>query len=274
MAASTLPASPAPQHNASWTNNAKILWHLAFARVHGSTHAERLESFYSGQAEGYDSFRAHLLHGRQQMISAVDFPEGGVWVDFGAGTGENIELLGDAISALGSVHLVDLAPSLLNVADERIHRGGWSHVSTHEADATDFSLGANSADVVTFSYSLTMIPNWFLAIQRAIDMLKPGGTIGVVDYYVARKYPAEHHRRQSWLRRVFWQQWFACDNVFLNPDHVPFLHSHFDVTRFEERAGKVPFLPFVRAPYYVFIGRKLGDNGTLRDLSLDACDGG
>ena len=46
-------------------------------------------------------------------------------------------------------------------------------------------------DVVTFSYSLTMIPDWFAAIENALRMLRPGGQIGVVDFYVSRKYPAQ-----------------------------------------------------------------------------------
>jgi S-adenosylmethionine-diacylgycerolhomoserine-N-methlytransferase len=49
--------------------------------------------------------------------------------------------------------------------------------------------------------------------------------------------------------------WFGQDNVFLNPDHVPYLHQHFEVERFEERRGSVPWLPLA-VPYYIFIGRR------------------
>ena len=51
------------------------------------------------------------------------------------------------------------------------------------ADATRFRPPEGAADVVTFSYSLTMIPDWFAALENAAAMLKPGGTIGVVDFY-------------------------------------------------------------------------------------------
>jgi S-adenosylmethionine-diacylgycerolhomoserine-N-methlytransferase len=37
---------------------------------------------------------------------------------------------------------------------------------------------------------------------------------------------------------------------------VPYLHRHFDVERFEEHKAKVPYIPFVRTPYYCFLGRK------------------
>jgi len=34
--------------------------------------------------------------------------------------------------------------------------------------------------------------------------LKPGGTIGIVDFYVAHKYPEEEHARHGWFTRTFW----------------------------------------------------------------------
>ena len=64
----------------------------------GKTHAERLDNFYSGQAKGYDDFRKRLLKGREELWAALanpevggGVPEGGVWVDFGGGTGANLE---------------------------------------------------------------------------------------------------------------------------------------------------------------------------------------
>jgi len=35
----------------------KVLYHLALKPVRGKSHAERMESFYGGQAEAYDDFR-------------------------------------------------------------------------------------------------------------------------------------------------------------------------------------------------------------------------
>ena len=81
-----------------------VLWHLLAKRVSGQSHTERLESFYGGQARDYDSSRSRLLHGRQVMIDAIDVPEGGVWVDIGAGTGENAERLAHRRTKLKSLY--------------------------------------------------------------------------------------------------------------------------------------------------------------------------
>ncbi|MCA9028259.1 MAG: class I SAM-dependent methyltransferase [Planctomycetaceae bacterium] len=236
--------------------NLKTLWHLMFSRIRGETHAQRLESFYAGQANEYDMFRRRLLHGRDELFASVDVPEQGIWIDFGAGTGENAERLQDQLAKLKQLYLVDLCPSLLDIAQKRIRENFWSNVTAVHADATTFSLPLLRADVVSFSYSLTMIPDWFLAIENALRLLKPGGVIAVVDFYVSRKHPAQGRRRHHWLTRSGWPLWFGNDNVFPNPDHLPFLESHFETVSIAEGTGSVPYLPGVRMPYYRFVGRK------------------
>jgi S-adenosylmethionine-diacylgycerolhomoserine-N-methlytransferase len=248
--------APPSRRSGGLFNDLKILWHLVAARATGRTHEERLESFYKGQAGGYDAFRQRLLHGRDELFQSLPATPDGVWVDLGAGTGENAERWGDRLKEFRSAYLVDLSSSLLKVADERVAARGWKNVSTVHADATQFVPPEGTADVVTMSYSLTMIPDWFLAVDQALRMLKPGGTLGVVDFFVARKYPREGLATHRWSTRTFWPTWFASDNVFLHPDHIPYLQSRFETVSLDQHRGKVPYLPLVRAPYYRFVGRK------------------
>ncbi len=239
----------------SLVNDLKVLYHLTMSPIRGKTHAERLESFYSGQAEHYDDFRRRLLKGRREMYRSVPVKPGAVWVDMGGGTGSNLEYIQDRVPALGSVHVVDLSASLLAVARKRFAERGWNHVHAVEADVTVYTP-PEPADVVTFSYSLTMIPNWFAAIDQALRILKPGGHIGVVDFYVSRKHPMEGARRHGPLTRAFWPNWFAMDNVFPSPDHLPYLHERFDPVRFSEHWSTVPYTLGLRTPFYRFIGKK------------------
>jgi S-adenosylmethionine-diacylgycerolhomoserine-N-methlytransferase len=234
----------------------KTLYYITLKPIRGSDHAARLESFYAGQAEEYDNFRRRLLQGRQELYSALTIPEGGIWVDLGGGTGANLEFFGDRIARLQKIYLVDLSHSLLQVANQRIRERGWTNVETVEADATVYQPAAGPVDVVTFSYSLTMIPEWYAALDQARAMLKPGGTIGVVDFYFSRKYPPDGLRRHRWFTRTVLPLWFANDNVFLSTDHIHYLHRHFVPVHFEERTSGIPYVPFVRAPYYTFVGHK------------------
>jgi len=60
------------------------------------------------------------------------------------------------------VYLVDLSPSLCEVARERFDRLGWKNVTVLCQDARSFSLPdfaqSTDVDLITMSYSLSMIP--------------------------------------------------------------------------------------------------------------------
>ena len=87
-----------------------------------------MESFYGGQAEAYDDFRKRLLKGREDLLEMIEPPQDAVWVDMGGGTGSNIALLEDRIQTLKQVYVVDLAKSLLEVAQKRFDEKGWTNI--------------------------------------------------------------------------------------------------------------------------------------------------
>ena len=232
-----------------------ILWHMLFPPSGGATHQERLDAFYRGQAAGYDDFRRRLLHGREELMAALEFPQGGSWLDMGAGTGSNAELLGERLKGLRQATLVDLCPSLQEVSRRRIAERGWTNVRAAAGDASTWR-SPEPADVVTFSYSLTMIPDWFRALECAWENLRPGGLIGVVDFYVSRKWPEAGLRRHSRFQRFWWPQSYAWDDVFLSKDHLPYLRSRFQQIHLGEHLGHVPYMIGLKSPYYLFIGRK------------------
>lgn len=232
----------------------RAIYHLAFAPIRGASHAERLDSFYRGQADQYDRTRARLLHGRAEMIRALPIPADGVWVDFGGGTGANLEHLGPRLAELRQVYIVDLSEALLAVAQRRIRDRGWRNVTALRADATSFIPPEGGIDLATFSYSLTMIPNWFAALDHARALLRPGGALGVADFYVSKKHVPTGWRRHGWWTRTFWPTWFGLDNVNLSSDHIPYLHHHFQAEHFVEGRGRLPWLPLVTVPYYWFVG--------------------
>lgn len=238
------------------TSDLRTLYNLTFKRVRGGSHQERLEAFYRHQAGDYDAFRQRLLHGREEMMTSLELPAGGRLLDFGGGTGSNIAYLGDRLKTLHRVTVVDLCPSLLETARQRIAAAGWDNVHTALADVTTYEPEGGPVDVITFSYSLTMIPDWFRALERAWTLLRPGGQIGIVDFYVARKWPAAGMTRHGWFTRTFWPTWFAADNVFLSPDHLPWLQSRFQTVKLAERRGRVPYMLWMKAPHYLFVGRK------------------
>lgn len=234
----------------------RVLYCLAVSPTRGTSHAERLESFYAGQARDYDRFRERLLPGRAELIRSLSLEPGMVWVDLGAGTGANLECVASSVPSMRNVFLVDLCPSLLQTARQRVRGHGWTNVEVVEADATTFRPAGQGADLVTLSYSLTMIPNWFEAVDNAWALLKPGGTVAVADFYVSRKFPPPGQARHRAFTRWFWRLWFSRDNVFLSPDHLAFLEHRFETLSRTEGVASIPYLPGARIPVYRYVGRK------------------
>lgn len=235
----------------------RVLYEVNFKAIRGNTHAERLDSFYGPQASLYDGFREKFLHGRREMVERLPLSPGAIWVDLGCGTGSNLEYVSERVAALSQVYLVDLSEALLAIAQKRIDSKGWSNVGIVRDDVSKWSLGENSVDIVTFSYSLTMIPDWFDALLQAKRMLKPGGFIGVADFYVSRKYPeAGRAKHRRWIN-AWWKYFFARDNVRLSEDHLPFLERHFETVWLEEKQRTIPYIPFPKVPYYSFLGKKV-----------------
>jgi S-adenosylmethionine-diacylgycerolhomoserine-N-methlytransferase len=230
----------------------RVLIALARGARRGGSHAERLQRFYAPQAEAYDAFRERLLHGRSELVELLPTAAGDRLVDLGAGTGRNLELFGARLAQLGQVEAVDLCSALLAVARRRLAR--LPNVRVIEADVTRYRP-AEPADVAFFSYALTMIPDWRAAVDNALAMLRPGGILGAVDFYLPACRDAGPLSRRAQANRL-WSAWFAHDRVRLSREHLPYLRDRLHVEVCQERAGPVPYLPWVRAPYYIFVGRK------------------
>ena len=147
-------------------------------------------------------------------------------VDFSEGTGWNIEAMQeflDVPSFFETIYLVDLSPSLCEVARKRFTRLGWVNVTVVCQDARLFKLPENKSDLITLSYSLSMIPDYYSVVDSMTSLLDATGIIGVVDFYVqstvetsGRNYiGGSLQRHVNWLGRSFWRAWFDLDRVGL-----------------------------------------------------------
>ena len=221
----------------------RILWQLCRGMPGEGDHAARLDSFYAPQAERYDDFRERLLHGRSELVERLGIGHGMRIVELGCGTGSSLDRMGTSIAGCTSIQLVDLCPSLLAVARQRAK--AHPNVEVIEGDATlwqpDFAV-----DRVFLSYALTMIPDWLGAIANAVAMLKPGGRLGIVDFYLPSS--------GSSIGNGFWRRWFAHDGVHLSIEHLPCLRGQLIDILVDERHAPIPYLPGLRVPYYLCIG--------------------
>lgn len=222
-------------------------------------HAERLERFYKNQVADYDRFREKMLWGRTPLLRAIRAHmschfakrKDVVWVDIGGGTGSNIEKMNEImpIANFKSIYIVDLCKSMCDVAKQRVTEKGWTNVHVINADACTFIPPDEdgSVDLVTFSYSLSMIPDFHAAIDNANAMLAPDGMIAVTDFSVSSI--------QTWLSRMFWISFFDLDGIKLGAERKQYLTHKFKTYYDYNSTGRLPYT-FLKAPYFLWIGHK------------------
>lgn len=220
----------------------RVLAALARGQARSGTHAQKLEAFYAPQAERYDAFRARLLQGREELVRRIALPYAALVAELGAGTGATAAMFGRRLSRIWRLDLVDLCPSLLAQARRRF--AGARNVRVLESDVLAYRPSA-PLDAAYFSYSLTMIPEWQRALEHALALLKPGGLIGVADFIAPR----------SALARAFWTRWFRHDGVRLDRSHLDTLRARTEALYLREGRARVPYVPLLKVPYYVYVGR-------------------
>ena len=82
-----------------------------------------------------------MLHGRKPLMMNMPVKKGCVWVDLGGGTASNVEFFSKSIKDwFGAVYVVDLTPSLVEVARKKVKAKGWTNVFVEEGDATSWHL--------------------------------------------------------------------------------------------------------------------------------------
>lgn len=245
-------------------------------------HQSNLEAFYSTQASIYDSTREILLQGRVEALKLcfAHAPKNRklVWIDIGGGTGLNIEKMDKYVTSIQksfkAVYLIDLLLSLCKIAEERVARNRWKNVHIVCSDACDFKIPYDQADLITFSYSLLMIPPYYSAIDHAASLLaKSDGVICSIDFGVQSKANAigrintlggQVNRHIPWLFRTFWRIWFEFDKVFLDPSRREYLEYRFGTIKslncYNRHLGKIP--------YYIWLGTsKTGDSQLLNRIN-------
>ncbi|KAJ5866881.1 hypothetical protein N7534_001434 [Penicillium rubens] len=275
-----------------------VFFYSCFIKPHSGnkkgTQQDALESFYKTQAGAYDATRKTLLQGREEMLALVAAQlktkakshkqEDIIWVDIGGGTGRNIEAMSVFVNVpefFSSVYLVDFSPSLCEVARQRFQRLGWKNVIVVCEDAAKFRLENHEnglpggytptlgdsyhnhtkngcVDLVTMSYSLSMMPDYYSVIESLTSLISPDGLIGVVDFYVQSKVDFAFRnytggslgRHVNWFLRSFWRAWFDLDRVGLEGSRRDYLEYKFGTVLNVNTRN----LSLGRIPYYIWVG--------------------
>jgi ubiquinone/menaquinone biosynthesis C-methylase UbiE len=213
---------PSPCQRASLARKVKtttkmILHPLTAGKING--HGDKMSSFYASQAKGYDAVRENMLIARHEMMSAFGpIKEGHTWLDIGGGTGRNLHFLRAQLDSFNTIVVLDICPELLQIGQDSAQRSftpsqferiRWvcmdinaPSIKEELAKACGNSLD-RGFDTITFSYSLTMIPEWEKALYSAKLLMSSDGRLLVADFDT---YTEKGNSVKDFLIRTWYKQ--------------------------------------------------------------------
>lgn len=230
-----------------------------------------LDGFYRNQAESYDAYRKNMLHGKRVLMRAMPWTsilaEGcrpNLMVMCG-GTGDVLDYLRPALHRFGRLVVSDVCTPLLDQARKRLRTldvpdpRGQTEPLVATAWLEDVNCEehfrveeAGAFDVVVLTYSLTMVPDWKMAVDRAFAYLKVGGMLAVSDFTKGTR------SQQGFLSRTLLNSCLGTCHVHTHEGHLQYMGEKASATVFSTHGvggfGNVP--GFVQSPFYVACFRK------------------
>lgn len=166
--------------------------------IETSTQSAEMDSIYRYQRHVYDLTRKWFLLGRDSLLEQMEVNEGERVLEVGCGTGRNLLRLSQ-LYPLAKFYGLDVSFEMLRTAAARFDANDLQKVITlRQGLAEDLKVSnafglKENFDTIFYSYTLSMIPGWSLAINRALDRLNPGGRLYILDFtdnpgYLSRLY--------------------------------------------------------------------------------------
>lgn len=248
------------------TTTKMILHPLTAGKV--NAHGDKMSAFYASQAKGYDAVRENMLVGRPDMMSGFGpIKQGHTWLDVGGGTGRNVHYMRAQLDLFERIIVLDICPELLQIGEENARRSfteaqcdkiRWVCLDINSPDVkTILSKHLVSQDVnrgfdtISFSYSLSMIPEWEKALQSAKSLMSVYGRVIVSDFdtYTEQGDSIKDFLIRSWyaqdgVRIEAKTRKYITETMFSTPDYTVTL------ARFQRKLAKVSI------PHYVACCRK------------------
>ncbi len=154
---------------------------------------ENVSKNYDRLARSYDFWDrwvAEPLAGisglREQTVATLDLAAGHRVLDIGCGTGLNLPLLVAAVGPEGSVVALDYSQGMLDRAQLKVERSGWRNVVVVQGDAAKLAGVGEDFDAVMSTWALGIVDDLPSALRRAVEVLKPGGRLTILDLHRTR----------------------------------------------------------------------------------------
>ncbi len=128
----------------------------------------------------YDLLFRRVFYPRiAKVVRSLDLEPGARVLELGVGTGLSLE----AYPAHCQVTGIDLAPDMLERAQDKVNRNGWRHVKLEQGDALHLKFPADSFDYVMAFHVVSVVPDPRRMMAEAQRVCRPGGIITIINHF-------------------------------------------------------------------------------------------
>jgi len=128
----------------------------------------------------YDFLFRHVFYPRIAMvIRSLDIEPGARVLELGVGTGLSL----DAYPRHCHVTGIDLAPDMLERAQDKVNRNGWRHITLEQGDALNLRFPDDSFDYVMAFHVVSVVPDPQRMMAEAQRVCRPGGLITIINHF-------------------------------------------------------------------------------------------
>lgn len=118
----------------------------------------------------------------KEVSKRLHVPESGSVVELGCGPGSVIPSLLDNLDKSCEITGIDFSSKEISIANRKKETNGWNNVYFECMDMYDYAPN-KKVDTVVFCLSLTGMPDYKKAINKALSILKPGGQLLILDSF-------------------------------------------------------------------------------------------
>jgi len=147
------------------------------ALANAQPHESRL---YYELSHLYDLLFRRVFYPRIAMvIRSLAIEPGARVLELGVGTGLSL----DAYPTHCHVTGVDLAPDMLERAQDKVNRNGWRHIALEQGDAMNLKFADDIFDYVMAFHVVSVVPDPVRMMAEARRVCRPGGVITIINHF-------------------------------------------------------------------------------------------